>query len=134
MTVKELRDLLARATKGPWAAHLSEWGDNRAYGIVDDRNRDIVSIDTSNCYYEGDTGTLEIKDADAAAIVALRNSADAMLDVVEAAQALGLAWDALDRCIEAGFAAEERPDIARSRVIRASNAFRAALAKLEGAG
>ena len=116
MTVKELRELLATDASEPW------W--TNGHGCIYSGEAEDAVVDVADTYLDG---------ADSL-IVALRNSADAMLDVVEAAKALDDAWDRLDRCIEVGFAAEERPDIARSRVIRSSRSFRAALAKLEGTG
>ena len=103
MTVKELRKLLARATKGPWRA--GNWtlgiGDYVLEPFFGDEER------------PGEPPAAN----DLALIVALRNSADAMLDVVEAAQAYAKIMDNNE-----GYLCEEEL------------ALRDALAKLEGAG
>lgn len=77
MTVKELRDLLARATKGPWFADDAISGDG---SVV---MSEAIGFRVAHL---PETRNVTSHEADAEAIVALRNSADAMLDVVEAVQ------------------------------------------------
>ena len=105
MTVKQLRELLARATKGPWRQRPHD-----ANAI--EHKGDPYYLALASYAHGDDDGR-----SNAALIVALRNSADAMLDVVEAAQAYAKIMDNNE-----GYLCEEEL------------ALRDALAKLEGAG
>jgi hypothetical protein len=85
MNTKELRELLEKATPGPWAVYRCSFADedpDSACGL----NGGSFDACREECHH-----TVPLKDA--ALIVALRNAAPLLLDVVEAAE---------DQCEEHG--------------------------------
>ena len=79
MNTKELRELLEKATPGPWAVYRCSFADedpDSACGL----NGGSFDACREECHH-----TVPLKDA--ALIVALRNAAPLLLDVVEAAEA-----------------------------------------------
>jgi hypothetical protein len=72
--IADLRDLLTRATAGPWRRHHYEFGGPREYARATDS-------------FRTDARVILLKDADAALIVAAVNALPTLLDIAEAARA-----------------------------------------------
>jgi len=101
---QQVREVEQRATKGPWKAQMGEWGDNRFYGLVSTATGDdIVELDSSGCYYAGETGSLYMKDDDARFCEMAREALPAALDTIdEQAREIERLRAALEKIISIG--------------------------------
>jgi hypothetical protein len=90
VTTKELRELLARATRGKWIADLDDFGNGEIEACVTDAGVSFLFTSTTDVAYEKDYGVRDwVKARDsqamhnAALIVAAVNALPALLDRLE---------------------------------------------------